>query len=372
MSANSRRFARFAWLLIVAGCASAPEQPSDTDVPETVPPVEEAPPVPRPPPGSITIAAVGDIMLGTDYPKNILPDDDGVSFLAGVTPVLESADVAFGNLEQVLMDGGEPVKVCKNPDACFLFRSPTRYAQYLSAAGFDVMSLANNHARDFGEEGRSSSMYALDQVGIRHSGREGDVASWEQQGLRLAMIAYSPTIGSHSFLDVDLAAAQVSGLAQYHDIVLVSFHGGSEGADATRLPFGEEFYYGEARGNVVEFAHAVIDAGADLVLGHGPHVPRALEVYSERLVAYSLGNFATYYGISVEGIKGLAPILLAKLDGEGRFLRGRIVSNVQVRPGGPQPDQERQAVALMKTLTKEAFGPDEITFEDDGAFRPKP
>lgn len=331
-------------------------------------PVEE-PPAPAAARGPITIAAVGDIMLGTDYPENHLPDDDGVSFLAEVTPVLQAADIAFGNLEQVLVDGGEPGKQCENPAACYLFRSPTRYAQHLSAAGFDVLSLANNHARDFGEEGRSSSMRALDGVGILHSGRERDVASWEQDGLRVAMIAYSPTIGSHSLLDVDLAAGQVSALALDHDVVMVSFHGGAEGVDATRLPFGEEFYYGEARGNVVEFAHAVIDAGADLVLGHGPHVPRALEIYEERLVAYSLGNFATYYGISVEGLKGVAPILLTTLDGEGRFLHGQIVSNVQMRPGGPRPDPAQHALALMRSLTGEAFGAGELRFDCDGSFR---
>ena len=88
-------------------------------------------------------------MLGTDYPRNILPDDDGVSFLQYVTPALESADVAFGNYEGTLLDGGEPAKECKNPNACYLFRSPTRYAQLLADAGFDVISVANNHARDF-------------------------------------------------------------------------------------------------------------------------------------------------------------------------------------------------------------------------------
>ena len=141
----------------------------------------------------ITIAAVGDMMIGTDYPKNILPDDDGVGFLKDVTPILSAADVTFGNLEGVLMDGGEPVKVCKVPENCFLFRTPTRYAQYYRDAGFDVLSLANNHARDFGEEGRESSMRTLDKVGILHSGRQGDVASWTVNGRRFAMIAFAPT-----------------------------------------------------------------------------------------------------------------------------------------------------------------------------------
>jgi poly-gamma-glutamate capsule biosynthesis protein CapA/YwtB (metallophosphatase superfamily) len=313
---------------------------------------------------------VGDIMLGTDFPKNILPDDDGAGFLGEVTPVLTSADIAFGNLEGVLLDGGEPVKECKDPSVCHLFRSPTRYAQHLAAAGFDVMSLANNHAHDFGEEGRSSGMQALESVGIRHSGREGDVASWEVGGLRVALIAFAPNIGAHALNDYARAAELVAELASRHDIVLVSFHGGAEGVDAATLPFAEETYHGEARGNVVTFAHAVIDAGADLVLGHGPHVPRALEYYNERLIAYSLGNFATYYGISVEGTKGLAPILIAELDAGGRFLRGRIESMIQVRPGGPRPDPARGALEMMRSLTERAFGSGHIRFEPDGQFAP--
>ncbi|CAN5350936.1 hypothetical protein BH24PSE2_BH24PSE2_11970 [soil metagenome] len=361
MSASSRA-AFAAVILVIGGCAN---EPASIRLPQ--PAVVEAPAEPR---GPLTIAAVGDIMLGTDYPQNHLPDDGGASFLTAATPVLESADVAFGNLEQVLMDGGEPVKVCQNPAVCYLFRSPTHYAHHLRAAGFDVMSLANNHARDFGETGRTATMRALDAVGIRHSGREGDVASWEQQGLRLALIAFSPTIGSHSLLDVGRAAALVSGLAMDQDIVIVSFHGGAEGVDATGLPFGEEFYFGEARGNVVKFAHAVVDAGADIVLGHGPHVPRALEIYKQRLIAYSLGNFATYYGISVAGAKGIAPILLATLDEEGRFLCGRIVSYVQVRPGGPQPDPAGHALELIRALTEDAFGNRHLVFADDGTVTP--
>jgi poly-gamma-glutamate capsule biosynthesis protein CapA/YwtB (metallophosphatase superfamily) len=376
------RFVILAVLVTIAACSATPTSPpvvpaepatSPPTLPTEPPPAEPAAPAEESLPprvSTLTVAAVGDIMLGTDFPKNILPDDDGAGFLGEVTPVLTSADIAFGNLEGVLLDGGEPVKECKDPSVCHLFRSPTRYAQHLAAAGFDVMSLANNHAHDFGEEGRSSGMQALESVGIRHSGREGDVASWEVGGLRVALIAFAPNIGAHALNDYARAAELVAELASRHDIVLVSFHGGAEGVDAATLPFAEETYHGEARGNVVTFAHAVIDAGADLVLGHGPHVPRALEYYNERLIAYSLGNFATYYGISVEGTKGLAPILIAELDAGGRFLRGRIESMIQVRPGGPRPDPARGALEMMRSLTERAFGSGHIRFEPDGQFAP--
>jgi poly-gamma-glutamate capsule biosynthesis protein CapA/YwtB (metallophosphatase superfamily) len=353
-------------LLVLAGCATRPTTPPPA------PSAAESPRPPAPPPAptrpGLAIAAVGDMMLGTDFPENILPDDDGVSFLEAVTPILSDADVTFGNLEGVLMDGGLPVKQCKNPKICFLFRSPTRYATHFKRAGFDALSLANNHARDFGEEGRSSSMAALDALGIHHSGREGTTASWIANGRRVALAAFAPNVGANQLNEPEVARAMVEGLAATHDIVIVSFHGGAEGNGAETLPFAREIFAGEDRGNVVEFARAMVDAGADIVLGHGPHVVRPLELYRDRLIAYSLGNFATYYGISVEGIRGIAPILKVQLDDDGRFVSGAIVSTIQLRPSGPSIDPARGALELMRTLTLAAFPDGALTIGEDGSL----
>ncbi len=317
-----------------------------------------------------TIAAVGDIMLGTDYPQPRLPSNDGKDYLLQVAPVLRSADIAFGNLEGVIADGGEPRKVCKTAGACYLFRSPGRYAKHLRDAGFDVMSLANNHARDFGEAGRSQTMAVLDRVGILHSGRRGDVATWEQGGKRWALIAFSPTLKSHLLNDIPQAKRWVEQLVASHDIVIVSFHGGAEGSDASALPFHEEFYFGETRGEVVRFARTMIDAGADLVLGHGPHVVRAMELYQQRLIAYSLGNFATAVGISVNGEAGFAPILKVTIDGDGRFVEGQLLSALQIRPAALVWDPEDQAGKAIRRLTQESFGTTMFEFSTDGHFRP--
>ena len=374
-SVNSLRRSLAVLALISLGACSttAPVQPP----PE--PPVAEAPPAAAPAEpvepvrrvaDRISIAAVGDMMIGTDFPENHLPDDDGVGFLADVAPWLWSADIAFGNLEGVLVDGGEPGKKCSNPKACYLFRSPTRYAFHYRAAGFDVLSLANNHARDFGEEGRTASMQALAAAGIHHSGREGDFASFEVEGLRVAVLAYAVTKNSNMMLDYALSEQTVRDFAATHDIVIVSFHGGAEGRDVTRLPFDEEEYYGEPRGDVVRFARMVVDAGADLVVGHGPHVVRAMERYNDRLIAYSLGNFATYYGISVAGIKGIAPILIAILDAEGRFVEGEIISTRQIRPAGPSLDPQQRALNMIRGLSTEDFGNPGLGFHPDGRITP--
>ena len=366
-------------VLLLAACATTPTpQPP----PEAEPgPAEPAPPLPTPqaPPVPVApakadlrirIASVGDMMIGTDYPQNHLPDDDGLGFLADVAPFLSSADIAFGNLEGVLLDGGEPGKKCSNPAACYLFRSPTRYANHYRAAGFDVLSLANNHARDFGEEGRSSSMLAIAAAGMHHSGRVDDFASLEVNGLRVAVLAYAVTKNSNMMLDYELAFETVAEFASSHDVVVVSFHGGAEGADVTHVPFAEEEYYGEPRGDVVWFARGVVDAGADLVIGHGPHVVRGMERYKGRLIAYSLGNFATYYGISVAGIKGIAPILTTTLDGYGAFVEGEIVSTIQLRPAGPSIDPRHRALDLIRGLSREDFGEPGLTFLANGKVLP--
>ncbi|MEM8815327.1 MAG: CapA family protein [Pseudomonadota bacterium] len=377
-----RSFAAGVLLAGLAACAGTPDIPAageaETAGTKTPPAAEPAPAAARPatPAPSLRdrrlrLALVGDMMIGTDYPENRLPEDPA-GYLGHVAPVLSRADLAVGNLEGVLADGGEAAKQCSNPRACYLFRSPAAYAEHYRNAGFDLLSLANNHARDFGEEGRSSSMAALDAVGIRHSGREGEFASFEHDGLRIAFLAYAVTRNSNLLHDYERAELTVRMFAADHDIVIVSFHGGAEGPGASRLPFAEEEYYGEPRGDVVRFARAIVAAGADLVVGHGPHVIRAAERYEGRLIAYSLGNFATHWGISIKGNNGIAPILEVTLDGEGRFLAGNVVSTVQTRPHGPAIDPLQRSLIMLRELGRLDFGDPGLVFHDDGRIQAVP
>ncbi len=313
---------------------------------------------------------MGDIMLGTNFPDNRLAPNDGAHLLNAITPSLNSADITFGNLEGVLLNGGEAAKKCKNSSSCYVFRSPPHYAKYLKLAGFDILSLANNHARDFGEEGRSASMQALDAVGLHHTGRVGDIALWKVKGLDVTWIAFAPFGGSHDLLDIPLAVKQVKALVETSDLVFVSIHAGAEGKDVQHIPFKNEMFYGEDRGDVVKFSRAVIDAGADLVIGHGPHVPRALELYKNRLIAYSLGNFTTYQGMRITGDYGTAPILTVTLSPNGRFKRGQIISARQHRPQGTQLDKQQRAAKLIQQLTKEDFPDTELYFSENGIITP--
>jgi hypothetical protein len=327
--------------------------------------------------GPIRIKAVGDIMLGTDYPEDRLPPDSGEAQLAAVKDLLADADLTIGNLEGALADDLPPTKVCNDPKSCYLFRTPTRFAETLKSAGFDIMSLANNHARDFGEDGRDASKKALREAWIGQSGRdtsearpEGDILKFGKVDRSIGFIAFAPNPGNHSLLDIPAAVAKVRTLAEDRDLIIVSFHGGGEGADRTRVLPGMEEFRGEQRGDLIAFSHAVIDAGADLVIGHGPHVPRALELYNGRLIAYSLGNFATWYGISINGVAGYAPILAVTLDEEGKLIEGHIHSNLQSREHGVQPDPERRAYQLMRKLSAQDFPANGLEFGTDGDFRP--
>jgi len=324
-----------------------------------------------PPRTVLTVSAVGDIMLGTDFPKNHLPPDNGQYLLSGVAPILMAADITFGNFEGTLLSGGEPAKQCRNPARCYVFRTPPEYAQNLLEAGFDVMSLANNHARDFGDEGRTSSMTVLSQAGIQHSGLEGDFASWQAKGKSIGLIAFAPFRGANNPLDIEAAQDTVRAFKAEHDLVLVSMHMGAEGETATRIPFAEELFHGENRGDVVLFSRAVVEAGADLVLGHGPHVPRAVELYQGRLIAYSLGNFCTYYGINVRGKNGLAPILNVTLYDDGEFKSGQIISARQIRPDGPTLDPQHTAAKLIAELTRLDFPNTPLEISNEGLISVK-
>lgn len=320
----------------------------------------------------ITITAVGDIMLGTNYPDDRLAPNDGINLLKAISPVLSNSDITFGNLEGVLMEGGVAAKKCKNAYSCYVFRSPVHYAHYFKAAGFDVLSLANNHARDFGEEGRTATMKALDAVGLLHSGRMGDVARWQVKESSVSLIAFAPFGGSHDLLDIPLAQQQIRKEVLHSDIVLVSIHAGAEGNDVMRIPFKNEMFYGEDRGDVVAFSRAMIDAGADLVMGHGPHVPRAMELYKDRLIAYSLGNFTTYQGININGENGLAAILKVILSADGVFKEGQIISARQFRPEGTQLDKSHKVAQIIADLTAKDFPLTTLHFSDNGMLKPYP
>jgi len=319
---------------------------------------------------TLRIRAVGDMMIGTDFPGGYLPPDGGASSFAKVSDWLQDADLTFGNLEGPLCDTGKTNK-CRSdakPGSCYAFRTPGSYTPHYKAAGFDLLSTANNHAGDFGEVCRRETESRLDQAGIAHSGRPGDVASVEKNGLKVAMIGFHTSRSCHYLNDHKTAAGLVRALTATHDLVIVSFHGGAEGSSRTHVPNSTETFYGENRGHLRKFARVVIDAGADMVLGHGPHVLRGMEIYKGRLIAYSLGNFATYGRFNIRGISGLGVVLDTTMKADGTFVRGKLLPTRQLGRGIPAPDETMEAVHAIRALSDSDFPETGIQVAQDGTF----
>ena len=323
----------------------------------------------------ITIAAVGDIMLGSPYPNDSrMPPNDGADLLKEVTPILAAADITFGNLEGPMVDGGSSAKCSPGSTRCFAFRVPTRYGRYLKAAGFDVMSLANNHAGDFGDNGRISTRRTLDDQGIKHAGSDRGQFSTtilEVRGKKVAFIGFAHNNIVPNVNDLAFARQLVTEAKRRADIVVVSFHGGAEGTDAQNVPSRTEIFAGEARGNLPAFGHTVIDAGADLVLGHGPHVMRGMELYKDRLIVYSLGNFATYGWFQLAGETALSEIVEIKIGSDGKFISGKINAAKQEGRGGPLLDSTGAAIRVVRNLSTTDFGPNAPKIADDGTITVK-
>lgn len=316
---------------------------------------------------TLTIVGVGDIMMGTNYPEDKLPSGNGAFLMKDVESHLNDADVTFGNLEGTLLTSGGTPKTCRDPKVCYAFRTPVSYVDNLTRAGFDVMSLANNHAGDFGEAGRKSTMQTLDSAGIKHAGQlVRKYVIFEKDSIRYGMVAFAPNSGCVSLNDLEGARALVAELDSICDIVIVSFHGGAEGAQYQNVPRKTELFYGENRGDVYKFSHTLIDAGADIIFGHGPHVTRAIEVYKERFIAYSLGNFCTYRGISVSGVNGLAPIVKLYTDRTGKFFQGKIIPTYQTYGTGVRVDPQNQVIKIMRELTKKDFPESQIQIAENG------
>lgn len=316
---------------------------------------------------TISITAVGDMMLGSAFPsKSNLPPDDAVNSFDAVKDFLKG-DIVFGNLEGCFLNSGNSTK-CKglNPNSCYAFRMPDRYGEIFKKAGFNVLSVANNHVGDFDTKGRKNTARILDSLQIKYAGQlDKPFDIFEIDSMKYAFCAFAPNENTVSIKNIDSAKSLVSALKKQVDIVIVSFHGGGEGANFEHVTRKTEIFYKENRGNVYAFSHGVIDAGADVVLGHGPHVTRAVEVYKNKFIAYSLGNFCTYGMFSLKGPNGFAPLLQLKLNSKGDFLRADVVSVKQDKINRLTVDENQTAFKKIQSLTAIDFPENNLKFENN-------
>ncbi|MBC6425933.1 MAG: CapA family protein [Ekhidna sp.] len=322
-------------------------------------------------PDTVTIMGVGDIMTGTNFPsKSYLPSDTGRYLWKEVAPILQSADITFGNLEGVILNEGGEQKECNNPKLCYLFRSPEYLAGNFIESGFDLMSVANNHANDFGKTGRLNTQRVLDSLGIAHAGSIEQPYTIQKFGhLKVGFCAFAPNRGAFSIHHTENIKSVIQHLNSRSDIVIASFHAGAEGAKHRHVTREREYYYGEDRGNVYNLAHLMIDSGADIVFGHGPHVVRGIEVFQNKVIAYSLGNFLTYGRFNLRGYAGEAPILELKTDASGKFLSGQIHSFRQHYDSGPGIDSNFSSLKTIQQLSLEDFPENPITIDDSGSIQ---
>ncbi|MHC5757075.1 CapA family protein [Nostoc sp.] len=316
-------------------------------------------------PNTITIKAVGDIIPGTNFPNHRLPRFREQLLPKSVRTHLQGSDILFGNFESSLTNYPYTAKDISRGQV-FAFRSPPAYAQLFANAGFNVFNMANNHAMDFGSVGFKDTMKNLQAVGIATLGHKNQILYLEANNIPVAMIGFSPYEMYNSIHNLAAAKALVAEAKNKANIVVISMHAGAEGTGALHVKNQTEFFYGENRGNSIKFARNMIDAGADLVLGHGPHVPRAMEIYQGKIIAYSLGNFLGYRTLSTNAQTGDSMILEVKLNSAGDLVSSKIIPVRMDRQGIPHIDQSFQTVKLMRYLNNQAFPKNPVKINKKG------
>lgn len=313
----------------------------------------------------LSIIAVGDMMPGTNYPDDsYLPDNDGENLISTeLKKILRSGYITCGNLEGCILDNGER---SERKNSKYLFRIPENLSSIFIDNGFDLLSIANNHAGDFGDAGRLNTMQILDSLNIGYAGQlECPTCIIERQGNKIGFIALAPNRNCLSHWDMQEVKRLITELKKSCDLVVASIHYGGEGEEFLHLKNEVEYYYGENRGNPVEIGHQIVDAGADLVIGSGPHLPRAMECYQGKLIAYSLGNFLTWRRFNLSGdYRPLAPILRVNYDDKGNFHSGEIISAIQNCSDGVHLDKQKRAFKLIKKLTEEDLPDSGLRFKE--------
>ncbi len=315
----------------------------------------------------MTIAVVGDTMLGNtpDLPS------EPATYVDAVESTLDrNAQIVFGNLEGTLTTSTtSKCGLQRGPtENCFAFRDPPGYARYLKQAGFTILNDANNHSFDFGATGQAQTVAAIHAAGLAQTGLPGEITLVKKNGIKVAFLAFAPYNYDANLLDLPAARALIKRAVREANIVVVYMHAGAEGPAADHVTGHEEYYLGEDRGNAEAFAHMAIDLGASLVIASGPHVLRGMQFYKHHLIAYGVGNFASYGDFSTGADLDMSVILHVTLSSAGRFERARIYPIQFTGSGRPVPGGG--AVAFVAKLASEDFGSSAARILPSGVITP--
>ncbi len=308
---------------------------------------------------SITIGWVGDMAPMTT------PSFD--SF----TTLFTSLDIMTGNLEGVISESEDHKSKCDKmgKSNCFMLRGSPDFANVLKLEGFDVVNIANNHSFDFGMSGFIDTQSALDSVGIKHTGAKGKIALVETSKGTVAFVGFAQNYQLNSLLNKKEIIAMISEARKQADIVVAMIHAGGEGSSHLMVPEGDEIYLGENRGDTQKIAHTMIDAGADMVLGSGPHVLRGIEMYKEKIIAYSLGNFYASNKLSTRDFLGISGILVVNIEPDRTIQSVKVVPvHINAATGAPVLDQNGAAIRLINHLSRENFAENGISLDENGVY----
>jgi hypothetical protein len=335
----------------------------------SAPPARRIPVVARrvtaPPRGAVQFADVGDMTFGL---AGVEPPGGARTLMTDVTRELRS-DLTVGNLETTLGHGGSS-KCSAGSTDCFSFQAPASTAVVLKRAGFGAVNVANNHSNDYGASGLAQTNAALHAAGLPYTGRPGQTTYLTRHRIRIALLGFAPYDYDQNLLDIPQAVALVRRASARADVVVVFIHAGAEGSDHQHVTPGMETFLGERRGDPIRFSHAVVRAGADVVLGSGPHVLRAMEWYRGRLIAYSLGNFSGYHTLGIGSVTGITGVLRLKLGADGSFRAGTLVPLRLVGNGTPTLDPGGAAIRVVNGLSRADFPATGARLRANGALEP--
>ena len=340
---------------------------------------------------SVRVCAGGDVTLGTNLDSTwgriatgvakgnwraaLIPAD---SLVAPLVPFFANADIVLVNAEGAFGDDSISDDKCsvlarrrrKPSTHCYVLRQPASAATALHMLGDVVVAnVANNHAHDAGDDGFLHSVRLLRDAGLLVTGADTvPTLAVTKHGDTIAVLGFSawssPGVGDLAAVGHLVAAAR----ARYGRVI-VTAHMGAEGASAQRVGDSTEHFVGEDRGNVVAFAHAAMDSGAWLVIGHGPHVLRAAEWRDSALVFYSLGNLVNYGPFNLAEPRNSGAVVCATLDSLGAPSNVVVEPTKQISEGIVRPDSIGRARVLLDSLSALDFPATGVTVDSTGAVR---
>ena len=332
------------------------------------------------------VCAGGDVTLGTNLDTAWLRvasarlrtryqrSDEPAALLRPLKALVADAELVLVNVESAIGQGPTPSKCGPRSRNCFAFRAPPSSASALRSLGAGhvvVGNVANNHARDAGSDGRDSTIAALVRAGVAVTGADTMATPVPTPaGDTIGVLGFYTSDSTPDARDTAAVRRLVERASERYPAVIVTMHLGAEGRDAQRTRDAQERFLGIDRGNPVAFAEAAVRGGAALVIGHGPHVLRAVE-WRDRgaLIAYSLGNLLTYGPFRLREPANRGAVLCTTLDRNGRAQDAELRPTMQLVPGMLQRDAQAIALSLVDSLGRLDFPATAARVGRDGRLR---